>query len=373
MQPTDSDPRLATAPAAARAVPRHPRAAASYAEDLVTAAAGTWLILALFSDGWAHLNVPELESFFTPWHGALYSGFAAAAVWVGVLGGRRGVTVADAVRGPLSAIRRLPSGYPAAAVGVLVFGVGGVLDLLWHSLFGVEEGLDALLSPSHLVLFAGGVLLLSAPVRGAWAGPVDAAGNRSGGSLRARFPEVLSLTLTTGLVAFFLLYVSAFVRPAVQEPFQRIPEGAPGHAAAELPAVAGLAGYLVTTALLVVPLLLLAQRGRPPRGAVTLLISGVAWLSVALTDFRHPEVAVAATLAGGLADLLLTGPRLPWRLAAVGAVVPALVWPAQIAAVALVEGIGYPVALWSGIAVLAVLAGAALGLLAEGARPHVRQ
>lgn len=60
-----------------------------------------------------------------------------------------------------------------------VFGLGGVLDLLWHTAFGVEQGIDALLSPSHLTLFVGGMLLLTAPVRGAWTAPDGGVGLRA--------------------------------------------------------------------------------------------------------------------------------------------------------------------------------------------------
>src|SRR6266511_1338166 len=63
---------------------------ASPGQDAFTVALGAWLIGALFADGWAHLNAPELESFFTPWHLALYSGFAALAGWIGWLGRRHG-------------------------------------------------------------------------------------------------------------------------------------------------------------------------------------------------------------------------------------------------------------------------------------------
>jgi hypothetical protein len=144
---------------------------AGYREDLVTVVAGTWLVLALFSDGWAHLNVPELEGFFTPWHAALYSGFAVTASWIGVLALRRGSSLSAILRSPVATLQQLPAGYRLAAVGVVVFALGGVLDLAWHTLFGVEEGIDALVSPSHLTLFTGGLLLLSAPVRGAWREP----------------------------------------------------------------------------------------------------------------------------------------------------------------------------------------------------------
>lgn len=347
--------------------PAHPRA--SYPEDLVTVLAGTWLVLALFSDGWAHLNVPELEGFFTPWHGALYSGFLVSALWIGVLAARRGASVAGSLRAPMAAVRHLPVGYPLAAAGVLAFGLGGLLDLAWHTAFGVEQGIDALVSPSHLTLFAGGLLLLSAPVRAAW----QTSGELPTG-FRARFPELLSLALTTGLVAFFGLYASAFLRPGVDEPFARIPEGAPGHEAAELPAVVTLGAYLLTTALVVVPLLLLARRAPLPGGAVTLVTGTVVWLSVAVDAFSRVELAVAVSVAAVVADAALTrldrvrGAAAPGRLLLLGALVPALVWPSQVAAVALTDAIRYPVALWTGVVVLTVLFGLLLGLLAGSPR-----
>lgn len=56
--------------------------------DLITGAIGIWLVAAVLSDGWAHLNVPALESFFTPCHGALYVGFAAMTGWIALLAWR---------------------------------------------------------------------------------------------------------------------------------------------------------------------------------------------------------------------------------------------------------------------------------------------
>ena len=45
--------------------------------DLVTELLGLWLLLTVFLDGWAHINLPSLETFFTPWHAALYLGMLA--------------------------------------------------------------------------------------------------------------------------------------------------------------------------------------------------------------------------------------------------------------------------------------------------------
>jgi len=37
--------------------------------------AGLGLLGGLYLDGWAHVHLRGLESFFTPWHGVLYTGF----------------------------------------------------------------------------------------------------------------------------------------------------------------------------------------------------------------------------------------------------------------------------------------------------------
>ena len=31
-----------------------------------------WLVAGMVMDGWAHNHIPELESFFTPWHAVFY-------------------------------------------------------------------------------------------------------------------------------------------------------------------------------------------------------------------------------------------------------------------------------------------------------------
>jgi hypothetical protein len=38
-----------------------------------------WFVGGLFLDGWAHHYIPELESFFSPWHAVFYMGFLAVA------------------------------------------------------------------------------------------------------------------------------------------------------------------------------------------------------------------------------------------------------------------------------------------------------
>jgi hypothetical protein len=332
----------------------------AWRRDMVTILIGAWLVAAVFSDGWAHLNVPELESFFTPWHGALYSGFVAMAAWVTLLAwqGRRPGTPPFAW---------LPRGYRAAAIGVIVFGLGGIADLTWHEAFGVEVAVDALVSPSHLLLGAGGLLILTSPLR-AQGVLSSVSGERRGGWT---LPALWSLVLTTALVTFFLLYTSPFPMPALVETFVPTPEGTPGHEEAELPVIAALGAYLVTTAVFTVPLLLmLHSRAGLPRGGVTLLIGTIAWLSVAVLDF--PPIAMAgalgATLGAAVADIALTRLRTsprgrPLPAPVLAAVTAVLVWSGQLTGLAAADALRWPVSLWSGVVVLTGFAAVALGLL----------
>src|SRR5581483_7759023 len=39
-----------------------------------------WWLGGLFIDGWAHSNIPQLETFFTPWHAVFYSGYLAVVI-----------------------------------------------------------------------------------------------------------------------------------------------------------------------------------------------------------------------------------------------------------------------------------------------------
>jgi hypothetical protein len=87
------------------------------------------------------------RGFFTPWHAVLYSGFVAVAGWLVAMVWRR--------RGRGRPIWTwAPAGYGLGLLAVGVFAVGGVCDLLWHLAFGIEQGIEAELSPTHLVLVA---------------------------------------------------------------------------------------------------------------------------------------------------------------------------------------------------------------------------
>ena len=312
-------------------------------QDAAVVALGGWLIGGVFLDGWAHANKTALETFFTPWHAVLYSGAAAVFGYLLLLTRQRGA---------------IPAGYGLATLGAPVFLLAGGGDFLWHELFGLEVGIDALLSPTHLMLLASGLLVLTGPWR---------ADRLRGPGVRGS--AVLSLGLATALCAFFLLYTSAFMDPSAADQLTRIPEGAPGHDEAELPAVAGLSSYLVTTALLVVPVLLILRRGIPPIGSVTALLVGVTTLSAAVAEFDQPLAPLAALVAGAAVEGAVrwrTAASDGARLIAAAVALPAVLWPAQLLGVAVTEGVRWPVELWSGIVLLTCAVAALLGYVSLG-------
>lgn len=317
--------------------------------DAVTVVLGLWLVAGVFIDGWAHFHSPQLESFLTPWHAVLYSGAAATFAFFGWLTWRA---------------RAVPAGYRAGLVAAPLFLFGGALDSAWHKLFGIEVGLDALLSPTHLVLFASGLLVLSTPWRSGYGSPT-------------RWMQVASLVLTTLLVAFFAIYTSALTEPYAVEALTTIPEGAPGHREAEVPAVAGLATYLLTTLLLVVPVILLARRGRAPRGAVTALCVVVVAASGALVEFAQPWLPVAAAAAGVCADALLRRRQAHRNGSGRAATAPVVLavsaltvvlWSGQMASLAAGGQLRWPAELIAGTVILCAALAAATATLAEGDR-----
>lgn len=159
--------------------------------DWAIVALGGWLIGGVHLDGWAHNHHPDLETFFTPWHAVLYSGFFALFLTLLFIFAR------NLGRGyPWQ--RALPVGYNLSLIGTCVFLIGGGLDLIWHQIFGIEANTEALLSPTHLILATGGILMVSGPLRAAWQRP-------------AMLPALLALTFVVALLAFF----TQFAHPQV--------------------------------------------------------------------------------------------------------------------------------------------------------------
>src|SRR5437588_5957437 len=297
----------------------------------------TWLMAGAYLDAWAHRHLARLETFFTPWHGVLYSGIFAILIFLGVRALRnqgRGHRLDQA----------LPAGYGLSLVGCVLFGIGGVIDMFWHLRFGIEVSLQALVSPPHLLLMLALGLIVTGPLRAAWRRP----------GTRAPWTAVISATLLLSMFTFFDQFDQPLVNVwAAGQVF--LPDTL--HYTEEL----GILGIMVQTALLTGVVLYLLSRFTLPFGSITLLagLNGILLGSLA-ENFNLIPVAI---LGGLLADLVMLwlrpGPQRITALRLAAVIGPVGVSSLYLLAVQLTQGIAWPVTLWLG----SIVVSGAIGLL----------
>jgi hypothetical protein len=280
-----STPPTMTAPAPRRLLDLRLLAAAPPAPDgsrfpwLVTAA-NTWILVGLFLDGWFHIHREGEESFFTPWHAVLYSGVAATTV-VHVLHQRR--------QGGIS------PGYAPSLAGGLVVLAAGFVDGVWHTVFGVEADLNALLSPPHLLLITAGTLVFAGPLRAALRMPDRAHG----------LPAAIAAAYVITGLGFFTQYAN---------PFTQVYAEAVGATLAvrELREVAGVAGIIVWAVLVAGALAVVRARLRPVPGALAVVVAVPSLFLI--TQQNRYELVPAVLLAALVTELV--GRRLSTSLVA---------------------------------------------------------
>jgi hypothetical protein len=271
--------------------------------DLTASMLAFWIIAGLFMDGFAHHNLPEPpESFFTPWHAVLYSGFAALAgflIYQLVSNMRQGYAWRQAI----------PSGYSLSMIGIPIFGMTGIADMIWHQTFGFEVGVENLFSPTHMMLAVSGVLLISGPLLATW--------RRSDGETKpgwkTHFPAALALLMILSTLTFFTEYANTFSSPelVVRPEFLILPRGLgiSRHDALfeyhrQIQGVLGIFMPMIIT----LGIILLGVRQRSlPVGSMTLLIGGNSLL-MAVFHFKeisaYPQVLVAGLAGGLIADFI---------------------------------------------------------------------
>ena len=313
--------------------------------DWTATALSAGLVGGAYLDAWAHERGHVDDSFFTPWHGILYSAMLLVAVFLSA-------TFLNNIRRGAAWRRALPAGYGLSLVGTLVFAVGGAGDMIWHILFGVENNLEALLSPTHLILALGWILIVGGPLRAAWQRPDEV-----GEGWLEQMPRYLSLAFILSVFTFFTTYANPF-----------------GHALAanseldrgEAWQALGVAAILVQTALLTGVALFAARRWRLPVGALTVVVT----LNTALMSVLHDlYVLIPFAAAGGvLADILYQTLRpgldrlvefRVWSFAT-----PAALYALYFAALLVTGGIWWSIHLWAGAIVLAGVVGLLLSYLA---------
>lgn len=326
----------------------------SWGGDMFTMFLCTWVLAGIAVDGWAHTNLGGLETFFTPWHALFYSGFSATATWIAWSTVRR-----RAPGGTL--VQSIPLGYELGVVGLILFAVGGIGDMVWHVVFGIETDIDALLSPSHLLLYAGVFLIVTSPFRAAWRRNDPAAHT----SVKAFSPVLLSASLAAGFTAFMLLYLS----PVLQTDMAA-DEASFGPDAGYMNFLSqrgGVAAFLVSSAIVVAPLLLMLRRWRLPFGSCAFLFGLVAAVIQGINAFAKPELIGAAVAGGLLADVaaaaLKPSADKPNALRAFAALAPVALWGTYTATLAVTDGIVWAPELWAGAIMWTGLVGLGLSLL----------
>ena len=170
--------------------------------DWVITGLSVWSMTGLYLDGWAHNHGKVDDGFFTYWHAILYSGILIMFAFL-VFNQLRNMSRGHSWR------KALPQGYLVSAIGAALFLLGGALDFLWHTLFGIEANVETLLSPPHLLLATSGILVISGPIRAALS-------RLSGGESRGWWmlgPLVLSATISLSVATFFTQFAHPINKP----------------------------------------------------------------------------------------------------------------------------------------------------------------
>jgi hypothetical protein len=303
-----------------------------------------WLMAGAYLDAWHHHNLTSPEtSPFTPYHFLLYAAEAAIGVFLGI----------NVVRNFLrygTWDELLPDGYGMSLLGSVLFGIGGVLDLLWHLRFGVELSVAALFSPTHLLLMLSGGLIVSGPLRAAF---------RRAGDV-APWSAVVSAALTLSMFTFF----AQFDQPWIQRwaaGVSAVPVS-PRYMQEEL----GMLGLILYATVLSGMLVVCLRRFALPLGSVTaiLVINGALVSSVE----QHTELVAVSVIAGIVGDALLfilrpsPGRRDGFRLFAFS--VPLALTAIYIGFLSATTGVWWETPVWSGAPLVAGVIGWMLSFVA---------
>lgn len=325
--------------------------------------ASCWFVCGLLLDGWAHTHLDlRGEGVFTPFHAVLYTGFLAVAAVTAV-------TLLRRRRRAGSWRRAVPEGHGATVAGIAVFTIGGALDLTWHGIFGIEQDVQAVLSPTHLLLALGVALILLGPFRAVRA----RAGARG---WRAYAPAIVAFTLFLTLVEFFTqwavwLRVDASMNPS--RIFHLLPRDVSDVQYVQL--THDLLATVFIGAMLSGTAIFLTRRLPVPFGAIT-AIFGFAGTMLAFTLGAPREMMLQLVLsslgAGVAADALRTLRGLQCkpqtRIIAIGAAVPLTYWGTYFAIVAASGGSWWQVHSLVGAPFLSVVAGVMLALFQQAPR-----
>ncbi|MEO1290129.1 MAG: hypothetical protein AAFV93_20445, partial [Chloroflexota bacterium] len=158
-------------------------------------------------------------------------------------------------------MKALPQGYILSLIGVFIFGIGGLGDMLWHIAFGIEDGIEALYSPTHLILAIGYCTVLVGVIMSAWVRQ----------DLKSNWHDLGWVLLTaTCLLSIFTFFTQHLHFVTNFEGILSQPIGSDNQ---EALTTAVLSSYIIVTSLMIGLVLLLMKRWRLPSGAITFIFT----------------------------------------------------------------------------------------------------
>lgn len=316
--------------------------------------ASAWLVIGLQLDAYAHATTPELETFWTPWHGVLYSGIAASGftlLWI-MRSRLPGIPTYQSVMALPNALR-----LPLAGMAFLL--VGGGVDTLWHNIWGIEQAMEIFVSPSHEFIILGMVLVAMGPALMLAASPGDRLGAGGG------FLVGVSTLFAMLPVHIYSLHASAIG-------FRHL--GSDQDPVLIFSSDAQLVhGYVFSTVLLLLPFVVIGRRWPLPIGLPSVLVGIIAVLMHLMFDSEDawwPALAVAAAAVAVEIVLRVVNPlvKLPTngRWVLFGLIAPPVVWGSVLFAGKLQEGsTGFNIHMITGLLTLTALTGVATVLVAR--------
>ena len=175
--------------------------------DIIVLALGLWCLGGLLIDSFAHISGTVDDTFFTPWHAIWYSGATAygAYIFYAILPSEG---ISHLVRHPFEVLKGLEPQHKPGVYGIIIFGISGFGDMIWHETLGVESSLDILLSPTHIGLFIGLVMSVSAPIWSAWADP-----NSGTNGLKSQMLLVFGVGAAWSVILLMFRFANLWVAP----------------------------------------------------------------------------------------------------------------------------------------------------------------
>ncbi|MBG0562737.1 hypothetical protein I4J89_14875 [Actinoplanes sp. NEAU-A11] len=323
-------------------------------ERWVLLVASAWLVIGLQLDAYAHATMPELETFWTPWHGVLYSGIAAS-----------GFTLLWIMRSRLPGIPTyrsllaLPNALRIPLAGMAFLLVGGGVDTLWHNIFGIERDMEIFVSPSHEFIILGMALVAMGPTLMLATGPERRLG--IGGSLLVGVSTLFSVLP----VHIYSLHASSIGFRHLGSGQDPVPVFSPD---AQL-----IHGYVFSTILLLLPFVIIGRRWPLPVGLPAILVAVIAVLMHLMFDSQDawwPALTVAAAAVAIeivlrlVTPLIKTTANVHWIL--LGLIAPPAIWGAVLLVGKIQTGsTGFNIHMVTGLLTLTAMTGVATVLVAR--------